>query len=166
MLAKGIAAVAGDNMILGVMLMRLAVLPGLVLLVAALPGLARRLGGRIPVALWLAVASPMMVIHMVGGVHNDLLVVGLLAAGSLLVLERRPVAGIAVVTVAMAMKARPASRCRSWCSSGRRGCRAALDARREGRRGRGRGIGAGVRGLLGDRRGRARLAARRSTRRP
>ncbi len=105
MLAKGIAALAGENMILGVILMRLAVLPGLVLLVAALPGLVRHLGGSVPVALWLTVASPMFVIHLVGGVHNDLLLVGLVAAGSLLVLEKRPVAGIAVVTFAMAVKA-------------------------------------------------------------
>ena len=105
MLAKGIAALAGENMILGVILIRLAVLPGLVLLVAALPGLVKHLGGRIPVAMWLTVASPMFVVHLVGGVHNDLLVVGLVAAGSLLVLEKRPVAGIAVVTLAMAVKA-------------------------------------------------------------
>ena len=56
-------------------------------------------------ALWVAVANPMMVIHMVGGGHNDLLVMGLLAAGALFALRGRHVAGIALVTAAMAVKA-------------------------------------------------------------
>jgi hypothetical protein len=55
----------------------------------ALPELTRRLGGRVPVALWVAVANPMMIIHMVGGGHNDLLVMGLLATGSLFALRGR-----------------------------------------------------------------------------
>jgi alpha-1,6-mannosyltransferase len=105
LIAKGVAAVVGDNVILGVVLMRLALLPGLVLLVWALPELARRLGGRAPLALWVAVANPMMVIHMIGGGHNDLLVVGLLAAGSLVALRGRPGWGIVLVTLGMAIKA-------------------------------------------------------------
>src|SRR5690606_38047740 len=44
-------------------------------------------------------------VHLVGGPHNDLLMVGLLGTGVLLVLDRRPVAGIAVVTLATAVKA-------------------------------------------------------------
>ena len=56
-------------------------------------------------ALWLAVANPMMVIHLVGGGHNDLLVVGLLAAGALVALRGAPVGRIALVTLAMAVKA-------------------------------------------------------------
>src|SRR5882757_2349376 len=75
------------------------------LFVAALPGLVRHLGGRLPVALWVAVANPVMVVHLVGGPHNDLLLVGLLAMGSLLVLNRQHAAGIALVTMAMAVKA-------------------------------------------------------------
>ena len=89
LIAKSVAWLVGDNIIAGVLLMRLALLPGLLLLVWALPELTRRLGGRVPVALWVAVANPMMVIHMIGGGHNDLLVVGLLAAGSLLALRGR-----------------------------------------------------------------------------
>ena len=85
--------------------MRLTLVLGLVLLVWALPELTRRLGGRVPVALWVAVANPMMVIHMVGGGHNDLLVMGLLAAGSLFALRGRHVVGIMLVTAAMAVKA-------------------------------------------------------------
>ncbi len=105
LLAKGVAWLIGNNIILGVILMRLALLPGLALLVWALPELTRRLGGRVPVALWVAVANPMMVITMIGGGHNDLLVVGLLAAGALLALRGHHAGGIATVTLAMAVKA-------------------------------------------------------------
>ena len=56
-------------------------------------------------ALWVAVANPMMIIHMVGGGHNDLLVMGLLATGSLFALRGRHVVGIVLVTAAMAVKA-------------------------------------------------------------
>lgn len=105
LIAKGIASVTGENMIAGVLLMRLAMVVGLGLFVAALPGLTRHLGGRLPVTLWVAVANPVMVVHLVGGPHNDLLLVGLLALGSLLVLNRKHAAGIALVTLAMAVKA-------------------------------------------------------------
>ncbi|MFC4943466.1 polyprenol phosphomannose-dependent alpha 1,6 mannosyltransferase MptB [Pseudonocardia sp. GCM10023141] len=105
LLAKGVAFVTGNNIILGVVLMRLALLPGLLLLVWALPELSRRLGGRTPVALWLAIANPMMVIHMVGGGHNDLLAIGLLAVGCMFALRSRFVIAIALLTLAMAVKA-------------------------------------------------------------
>jgi alpha-1,6-mannosyltransferase len=105
LIAKAVAWITGDTIILGVVLMRLALLPGLLLFVWALPELTRRLGGRVPVALWVAVANPVMVIHMVGGGHNDLLVVGLLAAGALVALRGGHIGGIALVTGAMAVKA-------------------------------------------------------------
>lgn len=105
LVAKAVAAVTGENMIAGVILMRLAMLPGLVLLVIALPGLVRHLGGRLPVAYWLVVANPVMVLHLIGGPHNDLLLVGMLSSGCLLALNRKHMAGIALVTLAMAVKA-------------------------------------------------------------
>lgn len=104
-IAKTIAGLIGEHLVAGVILMRLTLMIGLVLLVAALPGLVRHLGGRLSVALWLVAASPMMVIHLVGGPHNDLLMIGLLAMGTLLVLDRRHVAGIALVSLGMAIKA-------------------------------------------------------------
>jgi alpha-1,6-mannosyltransferase len=105
LLAKGVAWIVGEHLIVGVILMRLVMMIGLALLVLALPGLVRHLGGRLSVALWLMVASPMTVIHLVGGPHNDLLMVGLLAMGVLLVLDRKHAAGIALVTMGMAVKA-------------------------------------------------------------
>ncbi len=105
LIAKSVTWLVGDNIVLGIVLMRLAMLPGLALFIWALPELTRRLGGRVAVSLWVAVANPMMVIHMVGGGHNDLLVMGLLAAGALVALRGAPAGGIALVTLAMAVKA-------------------------------------------------------------
>jgi alpha-1,6-mannosyltransferase len=59
------------------------------------------------------VANPVMVILMIGGGHNDLLVIGLLAAGAVVALrgvefagrDAGPAFGIALVTMSMAVKA-------------------------------------------------------------
>ncbi|HEV2780243.1 MAG TPA: polyprenol phosphomannose-dependent alpha 1,6 mannosyltransferase MptB [Actinophytocola sp.] len=105
LLAKGVVWITGTNMIAGVILMRLALTLGIVPLLWALPGLVRHLGGKLPVAVWLAVAGPMTVVHLIGGPHNDVLMIGLLAAGTVLVLDRRHVLGIALVTLGVAVKA-------------------------------------------------------------
>ena len=105
LIAKTMNRVTGEDLILGVIGMRLVLLSGCALLIFVLPRLADQLGGNRTVTLWLVIANPMTVVHLVGGPHNDLLMIGLLAAGTLLVLVRRYVAGIALVTGAMAVKA-------------------------------------------------------------
>lgn len=104
-IAKMISIAIGNHLILGVLGMRLVLLSGLALLVFALPRLAQQLGGRPTVALWLVIANPLTVVHLVGGPHNDLLMTGLLATSAWLMLERRHAAGIALGTMAMAIKA-------------------------------------------------------------
>jgi alpha-1,6-mannosyltransferase len=105
LIAKIMSWLTTEDAILGVIGMRLVLLVGLILLVLAVPRLADELGGTRSVALWLTVANPMTIIHLVGGPHNDLLMIGLLAAGTLLVLQHRHVTGIALVTAAVAVKA-------------------------------------------------------------
>ncbi|MEU6156052.1 polyprenol phosphomannose-dependent alpha 1,6 mannosyltransferase MptB [Actinosynnema sp. NPDC047251] len=104
-LAMSVVWATHASVIGGVVLMRFVLAIGLALLCWALPGLARHLGGRPAVALWLAAANPLMLVHLIGGAHNDLLMVGLMAAGCLFVLDGRHVLGIAVVTLAFAVKA-------------------------------------------------------------
>lgn len=104
-LSQALVLLTGDSVIVSVIAMRLLLLSGLVLVVFALPGLIRHLGGNLPVALWLVAAGPLTVVHLVGGPHNDLLVIGLLAVGVLLVLEKRHAGGIAMVSLAMGIKA-------------------------------------------------------------
>ncbi|HZE01301.1 MAG TPA: polyprenol phosphomannose-dependent alpha 1,6 mannosyltransferase MptB [Pseudonocardiaceae bacterium] len=105
LIAKTINRLTGENLILGVIGIRLVLLGGLALLAYAVPRLADSLGGDGTVALWLVITNPLTVVHLVGGPHNDLLMTGLLATGTLLVLAHRHVAGIALVTAAMAVKA-------------------------------------------------------------
>ncbi|GAB3484495.1 polyprenol phosphomannose-dependent alpha 1,6 mannosyltransferase MptB [Amycolatopsis cihanbeyliensis] len=104
LVAKSIVAVTGNNMIAGVIVTRLVLLIGLGMTMWALPRLVRHLGGKLPIALWLAIASPMMVIHLVGGPHNDLLMLGFLSVGVLAALERRHALAVALVTVGMLIK--------------------------------------------------------------
>ena len=105
LLVKGIVAVTGTNIAAGVLLSKLTNLVGLALLLWALPRLVGHLGGRLPVAVWLLIAGPLTVVHLVGGPHNDLIMIGFLAAGTALVLDRWHVAGIALVTLGVAVKA-------------------------------------------------------------
>lgn len=105
LLGRGITSVTGDNVIAGTMLLRLTMLPGLALMMWAVPRLAKHLGGRATTAVWLAVLNPLVLIHLIGGVHNELLMVGLMTAGIVLALEHRHVAGIALVAIAVAIKA-------------------------------------------------------------
>lgn len=105
LVAKFTVWLVGSNVYAGILVTRLLQLTGLALLVWALPGLVRHLGGKLPVAAWLLIAGPITVVHLVGGPHNDLMMIGLLAAGTLLVLDGKHTAGIAVVAVSVAVKA-------------------------------------------------------------
>ncbi|MFD3812369.1 alpha-(1-_6)-mannopyranosyltransferase A [Rhodococcus sp. NPDC058639] len=105
LLGSGITAITGDNVVSGTWLWRVTMLPGLFLMAWAVPRLARRMGGNPAIALWLAVLNPLVLIHLVGGVHNELLMVGLMTAGIVLVLQGRHVGGIGLVSAGAAIKA-------------------------------------------------------------
>jgi alpha-1,6-mannosyltransferase len=105
LVAKFVTMLVGNNVVAGTMVLRLCMLPGLALLVWATPRVAHQLGADAPTALWICVLNPLVLIHLMGGVHNEMLMVGLMTAGIALTLQRRHVLGIAVLTVAIAVKA-------------------------------------------------------------
>ncbi|RDI65298.1 alpha-(1-_6)-mannopyranosyltransferase A [Nocardia pseudobrasiliensis] len=105
LLGRAITTVTRDNVVAGTIAMRLVMLPGLALMMWAIPHLTKHLGGKPTIALWLAVLNPLVLIHLIGGVHNEMLMVGLMAAGIALVLEHRHVAGIVVIAIGVAIKA-------------------------------------------------------------
>ena len=105
MIAKLITMLVGNHVIAGTMLLRLCMLPGFVLLIWATPRIARHIGANVPIALWICALNPLVIIHLMGGVHNEMLMVGLMAAGIALTLNGRHIAGIALIAVGVAVKA-------------------------------------------------------------
>ncbi|WP_373687012.1 polyprenol phosphomannose-dependent alpha 1,6 mannosyltransferase MptB [Streptomyces lunaelactis] len=89
----------------GVFGMRLVALLGVALMVVCLPTLARHCGADPAVALWLGVLNPLVLLHLVGGAHNDAIMLGLLGAGLVAALGRWPVLAVVLVTLAALVKA-------------------------------------------------------------
>ena len=81
LVAKFVTMLVGDHVIAGTMVLRLCMLPGLVLLIWAAPRVARHVGANGAAALWICVLNPLVIIHLMGGVHNEMLMVGLMVAG-------------------------------------------------------------------------------------
>jgi alpha-1,6-mannosyltransferase len=77
---RGIAMIVGDNVVFGVLLWRVVMLTGLALAIWAIPRLARRCGVHPVCALWLSAANPIVLFHVVSGMHNEALLVGIMLA--------------------------------------------------------------------------------------
>ncbi len=83
---------------------RLLAFVALLLLALAVPALARRSGHDPARASALAIASPLVVVHGIGGLHNDLLVAGLAALALWVTRPGRWFWGAVVVGLAAAVK--------------------------------------------------------------
>ncbi|MGA5464494.1 alpha-(1-_6)-mannopyranosyltransferase A [Mycobacterium sp. NPDC050041] len=105
LIAKFVTMLVGDDVIAGTMLLRLCMLPGLALLIWAAPRVARHVGANGAAALWICVLNPLVIIHLMGGVHNEMLMVGLMVAGIALTFGGRPVWGVGLIALAVAVKA-------------------------------------------------------------
>ncbi|SDP90098.1 alpha-1,6-mannosyltransferase [Actinopolyspora xinjiangensis] len=108
MFGRAIAALVGDNIVFGVLMWRLVMLLSLALAVWAIPHLARRCGVHPVCALWLCAANPIVLFHVVSGMHNEALLMGMMLAGIELGL-RLPhpvglIVGAVIIVVAGAVK--------------------------------------------------------------
>jgi alpha-1,6-mannosyltransferase len=105
LVAKFVTMIVGNHVVEGTMLLRLCMLPGLALLIWAAPRVARHVGANGAVALWICVLNPLVIIHLMGGVHNEMLMVGLMMAAIALTFGGRPVWGVSLIAIAVAVKA-------------------------------------------------------------
>ncbi|MBV9160588.1 MAG: polyprenol phosphomannose-dependent alpha 1,6 mannosyltransferase MptB [Pseudonocardiales bacterium] len=87
-LGRPIDWIAGDDVVLGALLHRTLAVTGVVMIIWALPKLARRVGVSPVFALWLGAANPLVLFHLVSGVHNEALMIGLMLVGLELALRR------------------------------------------------------------------------------
>lgn len=81
-IGRGISALTGENIVAAVLCHRLVVLVGVGLIVWATPRLARRCGVAEVTALWLGAANPLLLMHLVAGIHNEALMLGLMLTGT------------------------------------------------------------------------------------
>lgn len=99
------ARITLHNELATVVLLRLLAFAGVVLMAVFIPRLARlyrRDGAEI---FTLAILNPVVILHLIGGAHNDALMLGLLVAGVTLAKEKRPMVGIVLCALATAIKA-------------------------------------------------------------
>lgn len=100
-----ITTMVGDTVTLGVMAYKVISIAGLIGIAYGVSGIAKHFGADQAVALWIGVANPVMIIHMIGGMHNESLMVGLVSCGLLLVLRKKYVLGVALIAIAVSLKA-------------------------------------------------------------
>ncbi|MDT5047907.1 MAG: alpha,6-mannosyltransferase [Mycobacterium sp.] len=81
-IGRGISALTGENIVAAVLCHRLVVLLGVGLIVWATPRLARRCGVAEVSALWLGAANPLLIMHLVAGIHNEAPMLGLMLTGT------------------------------------------------------------------------------------
>ena len=81
-IGRGISALTGENIVAAVLCHRVIVLIGVGLIVWATPRLARRCGVAEVSALWLGAANPLLLMHLVAGIHNEALMLGLMLTGA------------------------------------------------------------------------------------
>ncbi len=96
---------AHHQVLADLVLLRLLALAGLALALWAVPVLARSAGRDAAPAVVLALGSPLVLTTLVGGAHNDALMVGLLLAGLAVVRRYGTVPGILLCTLAAGVKA-------------------------------------------------------------
>lgn len=88
-LLAALAVGLGGGLTGTIVALRVIAVAGLLLAALCLPGLARAAGVPTRRAVWLALAGPLIGVHLVAGAHNDAVMLGLLLCG-LLVAIRRP----------------------------------------------------------------------------
>ena len=83
---------------------RLVALVGVVLIAVSVPSLARSFGADDARAFALAVLNPLVLVSLVGAMHNDAIMLGLLVAGIALARRGHPVLGIVLCAVGAEVK--------------------------------------------------------------
>jgi hypothetical protein len=113
-LGRLVAILTRDHVALTVLAMRLVAVAGVLVCVRYLPRLATACGGDPRTAVWLALLNPLLMIHFIGGGHNDAVMLALMIAGVTIALESRAGApdaqrklatGVVLCTLAMLVKA-------------------------------------------------------------
>jgi hypothetical protein len=103
-LAGGIVLLARHDVVATIVGFRLVALIGVGLLAWGIPALARSVGRDPAAAVALAVLNPLVLLVLLGGAHNDALMLGLLVAGCAVARRNHIVFGLALCALAAEVK--------------------------------------------------------------
>ena len=90
--------------LLDVIFLRLLAIGGVALMALGISSLARSYRRDAAYVVTLAILNPVTILHLIGGAHNDALMLGLLVCGIAMARRGRPVAGIVLCALAAAVK--------------------------------------------------------------
>jgi alpha-1,6-mannosyltransferase len=99
------ARITFHNELATIVLLRLLAFAGVLLIAFCVPRLGRLYHRDGAEVFTLMVLNPVTIFHLIGGAHNDALMLGLLVAGVTLAKEKRPIMGIVLCALATAIKA-------------------------------------------------------------
>lgn len=99
-----VVSLSGNDPYAAAVAMRVPALAALVVMVVLLPRLARTFGKDPRFALWLGVLNPLTVLHLLGGAHNDAVMIALVVVAVWLATKRRLVLASLAVALAAAVK--------------------------------------------------------------
>lgn len=100
-----IVSASGHSVLWSVVLLRLLALAGVMLAAVGVAMIARHFRRDPLLAVLLVAFNPLVLLHLVGGAHNDALMVGLLVLGIALALNKHPIFGIVLCAFAASVKA-------------------------------------------------------------
>jgi hypothetical protein len=104
-LAGFIVDLSFHNELTSIVLLRLLEVGGVIMIAVGVPMLARSYGRDPAAAFVLGVLNPVVTLELVGGAHNDALMLGFLVLGVAMARRGRPVLGILLCTLGTAIKA-------------------------------------------------------------
>ncbi|MDO4914007.1 alpha-(1-_6)-mannopyranosyltransferase A [Corynebacterium sp.] len=104
-IGDGITTLVGSNITIGVFLYKFISVAGYAAIAWAVISIARHIGGNPAVALWLGVANPVVFLHLVGGMHNESVMVAFSCLGLVLALRRHPLWGALFIGIGFSLKA-------------------------------------------------------------
>lgn len=94
----------GHSPFLSAVAMRIPALLAVALLAAVIPPIARRMGANPDFALWIALLNPLVVMHVVGGAHNDAIMIAFMATAMLAALRHQFILACVLTGIAAAVK--------------------------------------------------------------
>ncbi|WP_144790441.1 alpha-(1-_6)-mannopyranosyltransferase A [Corynebacterium singulare] len=104
-MGNAVTHLVGDHVAAGIIVYKAISVLGFAAIAWSIPRLARSIGGDPALALWLGVANPVMILHLIGGMHNESVMVGLVSVGLLAAVHHRFHASLLLVGVAVSLKA-------------------------------------------------------------